>query len=121
MVLICIWAPRPFNERTGKTRRAFDIPLASTWFKERCPQGYPVKVRVSYQKLLKCCGLNQLHHRHPKSLKKSTCSNAFTSTKFFQLTELDWVEAGLQVARQGFNMLKPFNPQEESKLLAFGL
>ena len=27
------------------------------------------------------------------------------STKFFQTTEIDWVEAGLQVCRQGFNML----------------
>ena len=46
------WAPKPFNQRTGCTRRAFDIPLVSPWFKERCPQGYPVKVRVSYQKLV---------------------------------------------------------------------
>ena len=29
----------------------------------------------------------------------------FNSTKFFQNTELDWVEAGLQVCRQGCNML----------------
>ncbi|KAJ8079426.1 Pre-mRNA-processing-splicing factor 8 [Marasmius tenuissimus] len=27
------------------------------------------------------------------------------STKFFQTTKLDWVEAGLQVCRQGYNML----------------
>jgi pre-mRNA-processing factor 8 len=27
------------------------------------------------------------------------------NTKFFQTTQLDWVEAGLQVCRQGFNML----------------
>ena len=26
-------------------------------------------------------------------------------TKFFQTTALDWVEAGLQVCRQGYNML----------------
>lgn len=48
------WAPAPFNQRTGRTRRACDVPLVSNWFKEHCPQGYPVKVRVSYQKLLKC-------------------------------------------------------------------
>jgi pre-mRNA-processing factor 8 len=52
------WAPEPFNKRTGKTRRNYDIPLVSGWFKERCPQGYPVKVRVSYQKLLKVWVLN---------------------------------------------------------------
>jgi pre-mRNA-processing factor 8 len=42
------WAPSPFNQRTGRMRRACDVPLVSNWFKERCPQGYPVKVRVSY-------------------------------------------------------------------------
>ena len=29
----------------------------------------------------------------------------FGATKFFQKTTLDWVEAGLQVCRQGYNML----------------
>ena len=30
---------------------------------------------------------------------------SFKQTKFFQSTKLDWVEAGLQVCRQGYNML----------------
>lgn len=30
---------------------------------------------------------------------------SFKSTKFFQSTTIDWVEAGLQVCRQGYNML----------------
>ncbi len=30
---------------------------------------------------------------------------SFKSTKFFQSTKLDWVEVGLQVCRQGYNML----------------
>ena len=30
---------------------------------EHCPTAYPVKVRVSYQKLLKNYILNQLHRR----------------------------------------------------------
>lgn len=47
------WAPEPFSQRSGQTRRAYDIPLVNCWYRERCPQGYPVKVRVSYQKLLK--------------------------------------------------------------------
>jgi pre-mRNA-processing factor 8 len=51
-------APAPFNLRSGRTRRAIDVPLVSQWFKEHCPQGQPVKVRVSYQKLLKGWVLN---------------------------------------------------------------
>lgn len=43
-----LWAPKPFNQRTGKNRRCFDIPLVGSWFKERCDPKNQVKVRVSY-------------------------------------------------------------------------
>ena len=98
-------APRPFNLRTGHTRRALDVPLIKSWYLEHAPQAYPVKVRVSYQKLLKYYVLNELHHRPPKAQGKKFLFRAFKQTKFFQVTELDWVEAGLQVVRQGYNML----------------
>ena len=26
-----MWAPRPFDMRSGRTRRAVDIPLVKTW------------------------------------------------------------------------------------------
>lgn len=100
-----LFAPRPFNMRSGRARRAEDIPLVSEWYKEHCPPSYPVKVRVSYQKLLKCFVLNELHHRPPKAQKKKHLFRSLQATKFFQTTELDWVEAGLQVCRQGYNML----------------
>ena len=48
-------------------RRCFDITLVSPWFKEKCPSTYPVKVRVSYQKLLKNWILNALHKHTPKA------------------------------------------------------
>ncbi|AQL01807.1 Pre-mRNA-processing-splicing factor 8A [Zea mays] len=100
-----LFAPKPFNMRSGRTRRAEDIPLVSEWFKEHCPPAYPVKVRVSYQKLLKCYVLNELHHRPPKAQKKKHLFRSLQATKFFQTTELDWAEAGLQVCKQGYNML----------------
>ena len=99
------WAPRPFDMRAGFTRRAYDVPLVSQWFHERCPSDYPVKVRVSYQKLLKSWVLNQLHQRPPKPVNKRHLFKALKATKFFQSTELDWVEVGLQVCKQGYNML----------------
>jgi len=74
-----------------------DVPLINNWFYEHCPPNNPVKVRVSYQKLLKMYVLNRLHHRHPKNLKKKSLFKALKATKFFQSTELDWVEVGLQV------------------------
>ena len=99
------WAPRPFNLRAGRTRRAVDVPLVQNWFREHAPSSHPVKVRVSYQKLLKNWVLSNLHKRPPKPLKKRSLFKIFKSTKFFQITELDWVELGLQVCRQGYNML----------------
>ena len=130
------FAPRPFNLRRGRTRRAFDVPLVNAWFKERsvtqrpfpnvselqlwedgvstisrrrdavdvsaprrCPADHPVKVRVSYQKLLKCWVLNELHKKRPKALNRKHLFRSLKATKFFQSTELDWVEVGLQVSR----------------------
>uniref|UniRef100_A0A915DMQ6 JAB1/MPN/MOV34 metalloenzyme domain-containing protein n=1 Tax=Ditylenchus dipsaci TaxID=166011 RepID=A0A915DMQ6_9BILA len=100
-----LWAPRPFNLRSGQTRRIVDVPLVKSWYKEHCPAGMPVKVRVSYQKLLKVFVLNALKHRPPKPQKRRYLFRSFKATKFFQSTTLDWVEAGLQVLRQGYNML----------------
>lgn len=54
------WAPRPFNLRAGRMRRAQDVPLVKNWYLEHCPPDHPVKVRVSYQKLLKCFVINEL-------------------------------------------------------------
>lgn len=107
------WAPHPFNKRSGYTRRAQDVPLVKHWYLEHCNPDHPVKVRVSYQKLLvsaivtqkKCHVLNELHHR-PTLANKKNLFRQLAATKFFQSTTLDWVEVGLQVCRQGFNMLQ---------------
>eukprot|EP00501_MAST-03F_sp_TOSAG23-6_P001556 GSMAST32.ASY1.ANO1.1620.1 assembled CDS len=98
-------APRPFNMRSGFTRRCIDVPLVKQWYTEHVSRDQPVKVRVSYQKLLKSWVQNELHKRPPRALNKKYLFKALRQTKFFQSTELDWVEAGLQVVRQGYNML----------------
>lgn len=46
------------------------IAIVVPRYREHCPAGMPVKVRVSYQKLLKYFVLNALKHRPPKSQKK---------------------------------------------------
>lgn len=100
-------APSPFNQRAGNTRRVIDVPLIGHWHQERVSRdlNYPTKVRVSYQKLLKAWVLNQLHSRPAASKNKKYLFKSLKATKFFQCTELDWVEVGLQVCRQGHNML----------------
>ncbi|KAL8371211.1 hypothetical protein RB595_001181 [Gaeumannomyces hyphopodioides] len=99
------WAPYPFDRRSGRMVRAQDVPLIKQWYLEHCPPKQPVKVRVSYQKLLKSYVLNELHKKKPKTTQKQSLLRTLKQTKFFQQTTIDWVEAGLQVCRQGFNML----------------
>ncbi|KAL1798934.1 hypothetical protein ACET3X_002971 [Alternaria dauci] len=99
------WAPHPFDKRSGRMVRAQDVPLVKQWYLEHVPAGQPVKVRVSYQKLLKTYVLNELHKKPPQAQNKQNLMRTLKSTKFFQQTKIDWVEAGLQVCRQGYNML----------------
>lgn len=100
------WAPYPFDRRSGRMVRAQDVPLIKQWYLEHPPSDRPpVKVRVSYQKLLKNFVLNDLHKKKPKAQNKQSLLRSLKQTKFFQQTTIDWVEAGLQVCRQGFNML----------------
>ena len=99
------WAPFPFDRRSGRMVRAQDVPLVKQWYLEHCPPKQPVKVRVSYQKLLKTYVLNELHKKKPKAINRQNLLTSLKQTKFFQQTTIDWVEAGLQVCRQGFNML----------------
>ncbi|KAJ4487085.1 NUC071 domain-containing protein [Lentinula edodes] len=99
------WAPEPYSRRSGHMRRAQDIPLVKNWYLEHCPPNTAVKVHVSYQKLLKCYVLNELRTRPEKAMAKKSLFRQLKATKFFQTTKLDWVEAGLQVCRQGYNML----------------
>lgn len=107
-----LWAPYPFNRRLGNTVRAQDVALVKPWYTRRPPQGSSVKVRVSHQKLLKNQVLNALHnptgsHSGSKmsNRRKAHLLRTLAATKYFQHTTIDWVEAGLQVCRQGFNML----------------
>ena len=103
--LTLLHAPRPFCQRSARMKRAVDVPLVKSWYQEHCPQSFPVKVRVSYQKLLKQHVLNRLHSKPLPKKKKKYLLRSLKATKFFQTTEIDWVEAGLQVCRQGYNML----------------
>jgi pre-mRNA-processing factor 8 len=113
------FAPRPFNTRSGRTRRVIDIPLIGHWSQDRVSRdlNYPTKVRVSYQKLLKAWVTNQLHSKPHKRKNKRALFKSLKSTKFFQCTELDWVEVGLQVCRQGHNMLNLLIQRKQLKYL----
>ncbi|KAI3630235.1 hypothetical protein MIR68_011670 [Amoeboaphelidium protococcarum] len=102
------WAQYPFSQLSGNTKRAEDIPLVKDWYLEKSPHDVPTKVRISYQKLLKGHVYNDIKQERKQNQHnqgKQTLLKELGSTKFFQTTEIDWVEAGLQVVRQGWNML----------------
>lgn len=99
------WAPHPFNKRTGNMVRAEDVPLIKHWYLEHTEGGEPLKVRVSYQKLLKTYILNELHDKPPKTVNRQSMAKSLKNTKYFQQSTIDWVEAGLQLCKQGYNML----------------
>lgn len=103
--LSLFWAPSPFNVRSGNTQRAEDVPLIRSWYHKRSPLNQRVKVRVSFQKLLKNHVLNRVHHRKQYKLRrKKTLFKILRASPYFYTTTLDWVEAGLQLIVQGFNM-----------------
>ena len=86
--------PAAPSTRLASSRRGLSSEFEP---RRRCPADHPVKVRVSYQKLLKCWVLNELHKKKPKALNRKHLFRSLKATKFFQSTELDWVEVGLQV------------------------
>ncbi|VEU19289.1 DEKNAAC100659 [Brettanomyces naardenensis] len=99
------WAPYPFNRRRGSTVRAEDVALIKSWYLERTRREAPVKVRVSHQKLLKSSVYNDLHKVIPNAQNHASLIKSLRTTKYFQQTSIDWVEAGIQVCQQGYNML----------------
>jgi pre-mRNA-processing factor 8 len=131
--LAMYWAAHPFSNRSGHTTRTLDVKLIDSWVQDRCDPTAPLKVRISHQKLLKNWIKNELlaHHKFQKKqemknndtpaaaaaatttssnnnifpTRRPTLFEALGQTKFFQSTSADWVEVGLQVVRQGHNML----------------
>ncbi|KAL6928706.1 hypothetical protein ACO0SA_002035 [Hanseniaspora valbyensis] len=116
-------APAPFNKKHGKTERSQDINLLKSWISQHPDkQNYPIKVKKSYQGLLKnkiktnLRAKKQQKKKHislykdlksKKKIKqrKTSLFSSLRDTKFFQQTTIDWVEAGLQLLKQGHNML----------------
>ena len=52
---------------------------------------------AKFSSIMIVCSIRFIKHRY--------LFRSFKATKFFQSTKLDWVEVGLQVCRQGYNML----------------
>lgn len=100
------WSSNSFSQRAGNMKRAEDVPLIKNWYLQPSPPGERVKVKISHQKLLKSHVLNELKkERSPSNDSTPKLLKALKNTKFFQETTLDWIEVGIQVCKQGHNML----------------
>ncbi len=114
--IILYWAPRPYNLRQGRTRRSEDVPLINNWFREHCPSTAAVKIRVSYQKLLKCWVYNQLKAKPPKarpSRSLSLCAFSLCVSALSQnsVTIVWWaVVNGIHTLSLSFSSFFPFLP-----------
>jgi len=69
------WVPDLYNRCSGRMQRAQDVPLVKNWYIEHCPLGQSVKVRVLYQKLLKCFVLNELKTCSEKAMTRTSSVN----------------------------------------------
>lgn len=98
-------APFPFNRRSGRTKRAEDVPIVKSWYLQHSEDDQPVKVKISYQRLLKRNVFNELKKRKDLKAKKLKLLASLRSTKYFQETHIEWLEASLQICKQGHNML----------------
>lgn len=100
------WSSYPFNKRSGHMVRSEDVALVKNWYLQHPPSDERVKVKISHQRLLKNYVLNELKkEKSPSNESTPKLLKALKKTKFFEETTLDWVEAGVQVCKQGHNML----------------
>uniref|UniRef100_G0U334 Protein kinase A catalytic subunit n=1 Tax=Trypanosoma vivax (strain Y486) TaxID=1055687 RepID=G0U334_TRYVY len=113
------FAPYPFNEFEGGMKRRVDIPVAEHW----CRDPPTLLPSETHEKTLRSC-TQLLKHHVSRNLKRDRLRTQFkvkdetqntvrpvrrlddlANLKFFQKTKVDWLEAGLQLMRQGHNML----------------
>lgn len=99
------WAPPSFSNRSGRTIRAQDVTIMKDWYLLPPSSDDRVKVKTSYQRLLKGTIINDLQNKRLHEVHRPKLLKVLKRTKFFQETSIDWLEAAIQVCRQGHNML----------------
>ncbi|CBH14584.1 PRP8 protein homologue [Trypanosoma brucei gambiense DAL972] len=118
--MLLAFAPGPFNEFEGGMKRRVDIPVAEHWCRDPpslLTNDTRDKILRSYTQLLKHHVAKNLRRDRQKERPKEEGGNQdeggqpvrrldeLANLDFFHKTKIDWLEAGLQVMRQGHNML----------------
>eukprot|EP00792_Barthelona_sp_PAP020_P004627 TRINITY_DN2246_c0_g1_i1.p1 TRINITY_DN2246_c0_g1~~TRINITY_DN2246_c0_g1_i1.p1 ORF type:complete len:2283 (-),score=561.88 TRINITY_DN2246_c0_g1_i1:22-6870(-) len=102
---LMIHAPKPFDRKKNNTKRAQDVSLVDSWLTKHITKGDSKgHTRVAHQRLNKGKVLRSFKSRD--DTKGGGLIKEFSKSPHFEITSLDWVEAGLQVLRQGHNMLR---------------
>lgn len=108
-------ADTPFNESEDHgvelPKRPQDVPLVKRLYTKRRPLIImKPKTRRSYQRLLKQSVKNRMRsskmRRAPSSGEQKDLIKLLASTKFFEFTKIDWLEAGMQLCHQGYQILQ---------------
>ncbi|EPY18766.1 hypothetical protein STCU_09785 [Strigomonas culicis] len=117
--LTLLFAPSPYNTFEGGMKRRVDIPLTDRWHCDP-PDFIHVEegadkseIHHSYTQLLKQHVKRNLHRdAHKRVLEELADSDEaprridrLANMRYFAKTKMDWLEAALQVMRQGHNML----------------
>nr|BAS01665.1 splicing factor PRP8 [Lotharella vacuolata] len=100
-----MWASNPFDNRNVNKKRILDISFSNSWFSEHCPVEFPIKVRISHQKLLKRYVLNKIKNSNKKHNLKTRLLDMLINSEYFRTTKIEWIETGVHLNIQGFNML----------------
>lgn len=143
--------PNGFTSLRGGMTRPQDVCLIDQWYRSRCPEEHPIKVKKSYQRLLKQHVKKELRiakdrriarrqavreayatgsampsprkrfrkkNRGPPRMRRRDVDagaeltdgarllDKLAETKFFQRTNIEWIEAAQQLVRQGHTMLR---------------
>lgn len=104
------FAPPPFNTFSGTVRRRVDIAVAESYYETPVTlldNEMPEKIARSYTQLLKHHVLKRHEHDRQRGKTGSTLRkiDILAEKPHFQRSNVEWLEAALQVLRQGHEML----------------
>lgn len=121
MAFSLLYAPEPFQQFEGGMKRRLDVPLCDKWYQDPADlltSDDRDKILVSYTKLLKHHVKQRLQSDRRMSREKNNTEleddifapatrrlDQLSNLKYFSTTKMEWLEAALQLMRQGHNML----------------
>lgn len=106
------FAPSPFDQFTSQLKRRVDVAVGEHFFEtpvQLLDEGMKEKTARSYTQLLKHHVMKRIQHAKSKGSGKTGSTlrriDVLAEKKQFHYSKIEWIEAALQVLRQGHEML----------------